>query len=255
MSRVAQFSALRKEFSGAAGAEGEREQAKVLPLLGPETSHEAGSWASSLDRVLPDGGLPRGAVVEVASAHGLARATSLALLACAAAQREARLRSGDAHTVGAWCAFIDPWSTLNAPALAPSGVDASRLLVVRPPLDAISRIAVRIAESRAFSLVAIDTVGVPGAALASSHMIDSVRLERWPTVVRRLAIAVERSDTTIVLLTDMTAPRALPLPVSMRLELSRTSTSHDDQWLVRVAKERHGRVTQPSALSNPAIAS
>lgn len=232
MSRLAQFSALRREFSDSLGAEQPGEGAKTLPLLG--------------DRVLPDGGLPRGAVVEIASAHGLARATSLALSACSAAQHEARLRSGDAHTVGAWCAFIDPWSTLNAPALATNGVDASRLLVVRPPLDSVARIAVRIAESRAFSLVAIDTVGVPGAALAASHMIDSVKLERWPTVVRRLAIAVERSDTTIVLLTDTTAPRALPLPVSMRLELSLA----DDQLHVRVAKERHGRVTPPIAIAS-----
>ena len=239
MSRLAQFSALLRESRA---GEDEREKAKALPLLGPESA----GWASSLDRVLPDGGLPRGAVVEVASAHGLARATSLALLACAAAQREARLRSGDAHTVGAWCAFIDPWSTLHAPALAENDVDASRLLVVRPPIEAISRIAVRIAESRAFSLVAIDTVGVPGAALAASHMIDSVRLERWPTVVRRLAIAVERSDTTVVLLTDMAAARALPLPVSMRLELSRD----EEQWHVRVAKERHGRVTPPIAIAS-----
>jgi RecA/RadA recombinase len=231
------------------------ERPKSLALLGDDGG---ASWASSLDRVLPDGGLPRGAVVEVASAHGLARATSLALLACAAAQREARLRSGDAHTVGAWCAFVDPWSTLNAPALADNGVDATRLLVVRPPLDSIARIAVRIAESRAFSLVVIDTVGVPGAALAASHMVDSAKLERWPTVVRRLSIAVERSDTTIVLLTDTTAPRALPLPVSMRLELSRTLRDHamgdtagpDDQWLVRVAKERHGRVSPPIAIAS-----
>jgi recombination protein RecA len=140
---------------------------------------------------------------------------------------------------------------LHAPALSLNGVDASRLLVVRPPIDAIARIAVRIAESRAFSLVAIDTVGVPGAALAASHMIDTVRLERWPTVVRRLAIAVERSDTTIILLTDMAAPRALPLPVSMRLELSRTlGESNNEQWHVRVAKERHGRVTPPISIAS-----
>src|SRR5579863_8485957 len=56
-----------------------------------------------LDEALPDGGLPRGAVVEVASPYGLAKATSIALAACASAQAEAKLRGGEG-TAGAWCA-------------------------------------------------------------------------------------------------------------------------------------------------------
>lgn len=237
MSRLAEFSALLAANAGHS-ADPAAAKAKILPLQ------------SRLEAVLPDGGLPRGAVVEVASSRGLARATSLALLACSAAQHEARLRSGDPLTVGAWCAFVDPWATLHAPALTASRVDPSRLLVVRPPLDAIARVAVRIAESRAFTLVAVDTVGVPGAALAASHLVDSVRLERWPTVVRRLAIAVERTDTTVVLLTDSAAHRTLPLPVSLRLELTRQLSSGSEQWLVRVAKERHGRVGAPVSIAS-----
>ncbi len=46
----------------------------------------------ALDEALPGAGLPRGAVVEIASPRGLARATSIALMACASAQAEARLR-------------------------------------------------------------------------------------------------------------------------------------------------------------------
>jgi len=257
MSRLAEFSALL--LDARAGAQQAHCKAKALPLQGRLPTAGASlsdGWARSIDEVLPDGGLPRGAVVEVASSRGLARATSLALLACSAAQQEARLRSGDPLTVGAWCAFVDPWATLHAPALTANRVDLSRLLVVRPPLDAIARVAVRIAESRAFTLVAVDTVGVPGAAgfpgalLAASHLVDSVRLERWPTVVRRLAIAVERTDTTVVLLTDSASHRALPLPVSLRLELTRQLTSGGGQWLVRVAKERHGRVGSPVAIAS-----
>lgn len=201
--------------------------------------------SEALDAVLPDGGLPRGAVVELSSVHGLGHATSLALAACAAAQAEARLRSGDPKTVGAWCAFIDPWSTLHAPAVARSGVDLKRLLVVRPPLEALhatlARLAVRIAQSRAFSVVAVDLVGVPGAAHAAGGL--SVPLDRWVNVVRRLALAVEKSDTTIVLSTDAAVQRTLPLPVALRLEIA----SAGDEWLVRVAKERHGRVAAAAA--------
>jgi hypothetical protein len=46
-----------------------------------------------------------------------------------------------------------------------------------------------------------------------------VDLNRWGTIVRRLALAVERSDTTVLLLTDTLAHRAMPLPVAMRIEL------------------------------------
>lgn len=196
-----------------------------------------------LDAVLPDGGLPRGAVVELSSVHGLGHATSVALGACAAAQAEARLRSGDPKTVGAWCAFLDPWATLHAPAVARSGVDLKRLLVVRPPLETLvttlPRIAVRIAQSRAFSLIAIDLAGVPGAG----HAGASVPLDRWVNVVRRLALAVEKTDTTVLLSTDASMHRALPLPVALRLELASVGA----EWLVRVAKERHGRVAAAAA--------
>ncbi len=73
-------------------------------------------------------------------------------------------------------------------------------------------------------------------------MRGSVRLDRWGAVVRRLALAIERSSTTVLLLTDALAPRAMPLPVAMRLELDRSS-ARSTQVRVRVAKERHGRVT------------
>src|SRR5262245_63283088 len=62
-----------------------------------------------VDEVLPEGGLPRGAVIELAARAGHARSTSLALEACASAQAEAKLRGGEA-TAGAWCAWIEPGS-------------------------------------------------------------------------------------------------------------------------------------------------
>jgi recombination protein RecA len=211
-----------------------------------DSSRAPDSRASSLDAALPDGGLPRGAVIELTAARGLGRVTTIALRACAAAQAEARLRSGDPTTHGAWCAFLDPWSTLHAPGLADSGVDPTRLLVVRSPESALARVAVRVAESRAFALIVVDTAGVPGVELqaAGPQGTGRVRLDRWGTVVRRLALAVERTDTAVLLVTDALAPRSMPLPVAMRLELEQR-----DRLTLRVAKDRHGRVGAPIAVA------
>src|SRR4051794_39852832 len=85
-------------------------RAKVLPLGG-----------FALDEALPDAGLPRGAVVELSAPRGLARATTIALAACASAQAEARLRGSGASTVGAWCAWLDPGASLFAPGAAAAG--------------------------------------------------------------------------------------------------------------------------------------
>ncbi|HEY4121181.1 MAG TPA: recombinase A [Byssovorax sp.] len=206
-----------------------------------------------VDALLPDGGVPRGAVVELASPGGLARATTLALAVCAAAQREATARGG-AASAGAWCAWIEGAGSLFAPAAARAGVDLARLLVVRPPRadegrgaserprDLLGRVAVRVASSRVFSIVVVDAAGVPGA-------LARERLDRWSTAVRRLALAVEGSDTSVLLLTDSRARRSLPLPVAMRIELERPAF---DRVALRIAKERGGRVSTSSALAIPA---
>lgn len=202
---------------------GEPSTAPVLPLGLPE-----------LDEALPDGGLPRGAVVEVVVLGGAALATSTALLACKSAQREAVARGGEAP----FCAFVDPSGTLHGPGVAASGVDLERLLVVRPSLEALSRTAVRLVESQAFSVVVVDVAGVPGATVDLS-------LGNWPRVVRRLALAAQESATTVLLVTGGEARRPLPLPVAMRLELAR---SESDRLTVRVAKDRRGRVSGPRSI-------
>jgi hypothetical protein len=200
-----------------------------------------------LDETLPDGGLPRGAVVELASPYGLARATSIALAACAAAQAEAKLRGGEG-TAGAWCAWLEAapegeadQTSLFAPAVARAGVDLARLLVVRPPLEALARVAARAAQSRVFSVIVIDLAGVPGRR-------PEVRLDRWVNPVRRLALAVEGMETTVLLLTDALAHRALPLPVALRLEVERTAV---DRLRLTIAKDRRGRVAPPRPVMLP----
>lgn len=195
---------------------------------------------AALDRALPDGGLPRGAVVELASPRGLARSTSLALSVCASAQADARQRGG-ASTVGAWCAWLDPTATLQAAGAHRAEVELARLLVMRPPMSAMARVGVRVAASRAFAVVVIDLAGIPGCPVLRS-------LERWVVVTRRLALTVEGGDTTILLLTDVSMARSAPLPVALRLELAR---GDEDGVVMRVAKERRGRVSPPVAVVWP----
>ncbi|HEX2870936.1 MAG TPA: recombinase A [Polyangiaceae bacterium] len=184
-----------------------------------------------LDGLLPDGGLQRGSVVELCTAGEGAVGTSLGLAACAQAQAEARARGG--HTP--WCAFIDPSGTLYGPGVAAAGVELSRLLVVRPPLSALSRVALRLAESEAFAVVVIDLAGVVGERV-------SIPLGTWPRVVRRLALAIEGTGHSVLLLTREADRRPLPLPVAQRLEVSRPSA---DKLMVRVAKDQRGRVSSP----------
>lgn len=208
-----------------------------------------------LDDVLPGGGLPRGAVVEIAAPYGLARATSIALSVCVSTQAEAKLLGGEG-AAGAWCAWIEPTEELSrppsavgvtslfAPAIQQMGIDVARFLVMRPPAEALARVAVRVAASRVFSVLVIDLAGLPGYRFGG-------RLDRWVNPVRRLAMAVEALDTTVVLLTDSLVQRLLPLPVAMRLEIERA----ESRLLVTVAKDRLGRVASARSVMLPDISS
>lgn len=204
------------------------------PANGPELAG-LGFGIPELDALLPDGGLLRGGVVELCAAGEGALGTSLALAACAQAQAEVRARGG--HTP--WCAFVDASSTLYGPGVAAAGVELSRLLVVRPPLAALSRVALRLAESEAFAVVVVDLSGVVGERVAAS-------LGTWPRVVRRLAMAVEGTGHSVILLTRDADRRPLPLPVAQRLEVSRPSA---DKLLVRLAKDQRGRVASPRPIA------
>lgn len=191
---------------------------------------------AELDGILPDGGLPRGGVVELAVAGGSAIGTALALSAIRSVQAEARtLLAADAVP---WCAFVDASGTLYAPGVLASGVDLSRLLVVRPPADAIGRVALKLAESGVFSLVVVDTVGALGQSLPAS-------LGNFGRVVRRLSMAVDGTQRGVLLLTDEKAQRSLPLPVAQRLVVARPAP---EKLVVRVAKDRRGRVTPARSL-------
>jgi hypothetical protein len=61
-----------------------------------------------------------------------------------------------------------------------------------------------------------------------------IKPEVW---VRKLALAAEESGASIVLLTDSLLSSATPLPVALRLELTRAP----GHLVVKVAKDRRGR--------------
>ncbi len=230
---------------GAAGDPG----ARAMGPIGQERSGGSVQVAPSriaplpeaVSALLPEGGLLRGGVVEIAASRGLAKSTSLALAACASAQAEARLRGGGVATQGAWCAWADATGSLNAPFAAAAGVDLTRLLVVHPPANKLAKVAVRMAESRAFSVLVIDTTG----ALGDHDRLRPDEIGRWATTVRRLSLAIENSDRAIVLLTDLGAKRPMVLPVAMRIELERPTA---DRLVLRVGKDRYGRVTSKTSI-------
>jgi len=214
----------RVDVSEAAQAAG---RTQALPL----------GW-SAFDALMPDGGLPRAAVVELAAPRALGGATMVAMRAVRAAQeRDPR----------AWCAWIDPDATLYGPGLARAGIDLSRLLVVRPPRAEIGRTAVKVVASQAFDVVVADVDPIDGAGgepITASPVPTRAPKRRGTkakspeVIVRKLALAAEESGTTVVLVTDASRPRHVTWPVALRLELARRPQA----LAVRVAKDRGGRM-------------
>jgi recombination protein RecA len=205
--------------------------AKAGVRLGPAQRPENDALPlgiDALDAVLPDQGFARGSVIELAVSGPSALATSIALHAV----RSVQLAEKGTPT-GAWCAFVDPSSTLYAPGAAALGVDLERLLVVRPSLEALGRTSLKLAESPAFSLIVVDTLGTLGRSL-------DVSLAAWGRIVRRLSMAVDGTRRSVLLVTDAREQRSLPLPVAQRIELSQPSSG---KLAVRVAKDRRGRIT------------
>src|SRR5690606_6638096 len=125
---------------------------------GGDLADERPFGIDALDAMLREaGGLPTG-VVELAAPEGLARATQLALRACAMAQREPFSR-GEGGRAPVDCAWVDASRSLYAPGIAQQGVDLARLLVVQPPPEDVARVAVRLAASGLFSRIVVDRSG------------------------------------------------------------------------------------------------
>jgi hypothetical protein len=197
---------------------------------------------NSLDEALPQHGLVQGSVTELRARGASGAATSFALCACRAAQNIHREWQGSSSAelgqYRPWCAFIDPTGSLFAPGVAQLGVELDRLLVVRPDLKSVERVAVRIAEAKVVAVLVIDLRG----ALAGDLSVDG---PKWQRTIRRLSLAVKHLPTCVLVITGGGPRLALPLPVAMRLELNRLSC---DAFELRVAKERTGRITRPHTI-------
>jgi recombination protein RecA len=186
------------------------------------------SWPG-LEEVLPDGGLPRG-VVELAAPRALGGSTSLALAA---------VRAGQDRLSGAWCAWVDPERTLYAPGVVAAGVDLARMLVVCPPRVELGRVSVKLAAAGAFEVVVVDFDAISSVRCREAGTRAKRKALPPEVLVRKLSLAAEPSGTTVLLLTDATRARAVPWPVTLRLEVTRPSRRH---LSVRIAKDRLGRV-------------
>jgi hypothetical protein len=192
-----------------------------------------------LDAVLPLGGLAYGTVTELQVQGPSGSATSFALCACRAAQQlaySAGASGGESRSP--WCAFIDPTASLFAPGVARLGIALSRLLIVRPAMEAVGRVAVRIAEANLVSVLIVDLTGA-GVTLSVDELT-------WQRTVRRLALAVKPMATSVLLLTRAEQFQTLPLPTFMRLEFTRKSP---ESFELRVAKDRTGRVSTARSIA------
>jgi hypothetical protein len=201
----------------------------------------------ALDAALPQRGLAYGSVTELQVQGTSGAATSFALCACRAAQqhffRQQPFHQQPVHQQpvrSPWCAFIDPTATLFAPGVARLGVDLGHLLVVRPEIEAVNRVAIRIAEANLISVLVIDLTGALPHGCAHGRGQPAVDEHSWQRTVRRLALAVKSAPICVLLITRAEQFQSLPLPTFLRLEFTRRSTESFD---LHVAKDRTGRVS------------
>jgi recombination protein RecA len=201
------------------------QRAKSAGVAFGAQAREEGFLPFGFGPIPPEQGLLRGQVTELCVGRSGGLGTSLALSACAEAQQGGKGFGSDAVH---WCAFVDPSGSLYAPGVLERGVELDRLLVVRPPVEALGRVALRLARSKVFVLLVVDTVGVPGQSLG-------VDLGAWVRIVRQMSLALEGSAASILLITSETARRPVALPVARRIDLSRTQP---DVLRMRIARDR-----------------
>jgi recombination protein RecA len=148
---------------------------------------------AALDAALGTGGLPLGAIAEIFGASASGK-TTLAL------QMVRRAQSS-----GAGAAWIDVDRTFDPGYAAALGVAIDRLPVVMPEsAEEAFEMAAKLAASQAISLLVVD----PAAALVPAMELDAAVGTSGPGLhgrvlasgLRRLAVAVARSDVAVVFL-------------------------------------------------------
>ncbi|HEX5419467.1 MAG TPA: translesion DNA synthesis-associated protein ImuA [Gammaproteobacteria bacterium] len=168
---------------------------------------------SVLDRALPGGGWPWGAVIEIFAEHDGVGELSLWMPALAS------LNSGS--DAGArWIVFIAPPWVPYAPALASHGIDLERVLLVGSSETATD--ALWAAEQSVRS-------GSSAAVLAWLHAAND-------TALRRLQLAAEECACGLMLFRPLAAMK-LRSPAAMRLHVTRQGAG----FRVEILKCRGGR--------------
>lgn len=162
----------------------------------------------SLDALLPGGGWPRGALVEVLSQQAGIGELSLLLPALAPLSRQRR-----------WLAWVAPPHLPYAPALEAAGVDLARVLIVRGRSPAADLWAMT-QMLRAGTCGAV--LGWPGSAS--------------PQDLRRLQLAAEQGGCTGFLFRSPSAA-AQPSPAVLRLTVQ---TEDQGESSLQLLKRRGG---------------
>jgi hypothetical protein len=166
-----------------------------------------------LDRCLPGGGWPQGALTEIASAVSGIGELRLLMPACARLTR-----------AGRWVVFVAPPWIPYAPALAAAGLDPGRLLLVRTGER----------RERLWAFEQALQSRSCGAALAWPEAADERSL-------RRLQLACERGGSMGILFVPEQATRNAS-PAALRLRLAPTD---DGALEVRIHKRRGSTVAMP----------
>lgn len=183
-----------------------RETIRTLEGRRGASSFVATGWPD-VDGLLPGGGLPRGALSDLAGGPASGK-TGVTLAALSSAMGQDGL-----------AAFVDARHELYPPAAASAGIALDRLLVVRPvaetPVEACKAgvwAAEALLASGGFRAVAVD---VPLEVLARQR--GSAALVE--TMLRRVRAAAEKGGALALWLSTESGPR---IPSAVRLEFSAT---------------------------------
>jgi cell division inhibitor SulA/protein ImuA len=204
--------------------------ASVARAVVPTGFHE-------LDRRLPGGGWPLGAITEVfVDGYGIGE---LGLLMPALAA----LTQADPAKPLKWVAWIAPPFVPYAPALQQHGVDIDRLLMIHPTSGGKNRFwaieqVVRSGSSAGVLawLVAADAGRDARGRAMQGAIADAGRDARGDVILRRLQLAAEDQGCWVLLFRPVSASRQRS-PAALRIRLSRALSA----TRVEIIKCRGGR--------------
>jgi cell division inhibitor SulA/protein ImuA len=166
-----------------------------------------------LDRYLPGGGWPSGAIIEILVADYGVGELALFMPALKA------LTQADPSKPPKWVAWVAPPFIPYAPALQQHGVNVDRLLMIHPTGN----------KSRLWAIEQVIRSGSSAGVLAWVTAADDV-------ILRRLQLAAEDQSCWTVLFRPLSASQQRS-PAALRLGLSRTETAAR----VQIFKCRGGR--------------